>query len=210
MYYKSSRHDVDLGSLADGEQLQLLVYLDAAARLEQTAHPDREVICAGAFYFAFQDPIVELDEASDADLTQTSILGEMKLRGLVNGRMDAVLRMDRSLAGGASSLVIPVYRNKNGELRSSENVISDRQFNLLRGYVRKRMRMTASSILAGEIAPNPAREDSRTTTCTGCPYRDVCRFDPHRKGMSYREKEKRSGKELWEIIERIEDAELDG
>ena len=208
--YKSSGHDVDLGSLIDGEQLQLLVYLDAAARLEQMANPDREVICAGAFYFSFQDPVVELDTVPDEDRTEASILGEMRLRGLVNGRMDAALRMDRSLAGGGSSLVIPAYRNKSGDLRSSDNVISDRQFGLLRSYVRERMRMIASSILAGEIAPNPSRRDSRTTTCTGCPYRDVCGFDPHRKGMSYREKEKRSGKEIWEIIERTEDAKLDG
>ena len=37
--YKSSARDIDLESLIEGEQLQLLVYLDAAARLEQKAHP---------------------------------------------------------------------------------------------------------------------------------------------------------------------------
>ena len=51
--YKSSSREIDLESLIEGEQLQLIVYMDAAAKLSRRKDPDREVVCAGAFYFSF-------------------------------------------------------------------------------------------------------------------------------------------------------------
>ncbi len=199
--YKSSARDVDLESLIEGEQLQLIVYLDAAASMEQKAHPDKEIVCAGAFYFSFQDPIVEMAGQGDMDELEDAVISEMRVKGLVNGRPDVVDRLDRDRSPGPS-MVIPVTRNKNPEeLRAGDHVITDRQFELLRSYARGKMRQIASSILTGQIAPNPSRTDARTQACTWCPYRDVCRFDPRQKGMAYREREKRSSQENWEIIE---------
>jgi ATP-dependent helicase/nuclease subunit B len=169
--------------------------------MEQKAHPDKEIVCAGAFYFSFQDPIVEMAGQGDMDELEDAVISEMRVKGLVNGRPDVVDRLDRDRSPGPS-MVIPVTRNKNPEeLRAGDHVITDRQFELLRSYARGKMRQIASSILTGQIAPNPSRTDARTQACTWCPYRDVCRFDPRQKGMAYREREKRSSQENWEIIE---------
>jgi ATP-dependent helicase/nuclease subunit B len=112
-----------------------------------------------------------------------------------------VERLDQSLTQQGASLVVPVTRNKTpGELRSSQSVVTDRQFDLLRGYARDRMRRIAGGILSGQILPKPSRKDPGTSACTWCPYRDVCRFDPRAKDMAYRDREKRSSQENWEII----------
>ena len=200
--YKSSAQDVDLERLIAGEQLQLFAYLDAAAALEQKAHPEKEIVCAGAFYFSFQDPVVDMTRQMDAEELEDAIVAKMRVQGLVNGRPDVVERLDTEQTGAGPSLVVPVTRNKTpGELRESDHVVTDRQFDLLQRYARDRMRKIAGAILSGQIAPNPSRKDANSEACTWCPYRDVCRFDPRARGAAYRELEKRTNKESWEIIE---------
>ena len=126
----------------------------------------------------------------------------MRLNGLVNSRQDVLERLESGPWEAGASGVIPVTRNKApGELRAADNVITDRQFDLLRRYARDRMRKIASAILSGQIAPNPSRKRSGTTSCTWCPYRDVCGFDPHAQGAAFREREKRKADESWALIE---------
>lgn len=210
--YKSSSRDIDLESLIEGEQLQLFVYLDAAAQLEKRRNPGREIVCAGAFYCSLQDPVISMTPAMTKEEAEDAVVRSMRVKGLVNGRKDVLERLDTSPWEAGASLVIPVTRNSNpGDVRSSAGVVTDRQFNLLRSYSRDRMQRSAASILSGQIVPNPAMLDSNSTACTWCPYRDVCGFDPRRKGTGYREKAKRSAAESWEIIEQtvqegVEDA----
>ncbi len=199
--YKSSDHDIDLESIVEGEQLQLMVYLDEAARLEARNHPDREIVCAGVFYFAFQDPVIEMKPDMDAQEMEDSVVRQMRVKGLLNGSADVVDRLDRTLDGQGTSLVVPVTKNKTpGSIRASSSIVTQEQIDLLRRYTRDRMRRISESILSGEIAPNPSRKDTATTACTWCPYRDVCRFDPHGKGMKYRERAGLTDQELWEEI----------
>ena len=210
--YKSSSRDIDLESLIEGEQLQLFVYLDAAAQLEKRRNPGREIVCAGAFSCSLQDPVIRMTPAMTKEEAEDAVVRSMRVKGLVNGRKDVLERLDTSPWEAGASLVIPVTRNSNpGDVRSSAGVVTDRQFNLLRSYSRDRMQRSAASILSGQIVPNPAMLDSNSTACTWCPYRDVCGFDPRRKGTGYREKAKRSAAESWEIIEQtvqegVEDA----
>ena len=216
--YKSSSMDIDLESLIAGEQLQLIVYLDAAARSRRKKHPDQEIVCAGAFYFSFQDPVIDLTPQMTEQEAEDLADSMMRLKGLVNSRQDVISLMESGPWEAGASSVIPVTRNKTpGELRASDHVITDRQFDLLRRYARDRMQKAASAILSGQIAPNPARKSSDITTCTWCPYRDVCGFDPHSPGAVFREREKRKADESWSVIEetvngneRISDASVDG
>lgn len=199
--YKSSTKDIDLESLIEGEQLQLLVYLDAAARLEQKANPQKEIICAGAFYFSFQDPVIDMTPQMTDGEAEDAAARSMRVRGLVNERPDVVERLDAALADGEASLVIPASKTKtSGHLSASNNVVTDEQFRLLRDYSKQRMRDIASAILEGKILPNPSWKNAQKSACTWCPYRDLCRFDPRGKGMAYRERVKRKPDEQWELI----------
>ncbi len=200
--YKSSSREIDLESLIEGEQLQLIVYMDAAAKLSRRKDPDREVVCAGAFYFSFLDPVVGITPQMTEDQIQDAIDASMRVKGLVNSRKDVIERLDAQPWAPGASKVIPVTKNKaQGEVRAAGHIISDRQFSLLRDYAAHRMREIASDILSGQTAPNPSRKDSNTTACTWCPYRDVCGFDPRSRGMAYREKAGRSPEKIWEVIE---------
>ena len=200
--YKSSSKDIDLESLIAGEQLQLIVYLDAAARSRQKENPDQEIVCAGAFYFSFQDPVIDLTPQMTKQEAEDVADSMMRLKGLVNSRRDVIDLLETGPWESGASSVIPVTRNKEpGELRASDHVITDRQFDLLRRYARDKMKKTASAILSGQIAPNPSRKSSEITSCTWCPYRDVCGFDPHSPGAAFREREKRKTDESWAVIE---------
>jgi ATP-dependent helicase/nuclease subunit B len=55
-----------------------------------------------------------------------------------------------------------------------------------------------ASLLAGEISPLPLR-DGQWTACGSCPFRSVCRFDPH-SGDRYRELPAVDLKELQERL----------
>lgn len=205
--YKSSGHDIDLDSLIEGEQLQLMVYLDKAARIAAKDHPDREIVCAGVFYFAFQDPVVDMKSGMNEQDLEDAILKQMRVKGLVNGSTDVVDRLDRTLQGAAgASLVIPITKNKTpGSYRASESIVTQDQLDLLRRYSRDRMRRISESILEGRIAPNPSRVNDRNNACTFCPYKDVCRFDPHSKNMSYRDRQDLTGQEKWDLIKQTVD-----
>ncbi len=204
--YKSSSHDFDLDGLIEGEQLQLMVYMDEAARMEAKNHPDREIVCAGVFYFAFQDPVIDMTFDMTQEAMEDAVVGEMKVSGLVNGSPDVIDHLDRDLPQSKASLVIPVRKNKEpGSLRASRSIVDQEKIDLLRRYSRDRMRRISEAILAGEIAPNPSRKDERTSACTYCPYKDLCRFDPHSKTMSYRERTKLDDTQKWELIRKALD-----
>ena len=50
-------------ALYHGLQLQLMVYMDAALRIQQGKHPDKQIVPAGVFYYRMSDPIVDKQEA---------------------------------------------------------------------------------------------------------------------------------------------------
>ena len=49
--YKTGNTSFDLVYLYHGLQLQLMIYLDGALRVEQKKYPDKEIIPAGVFYY---------------------------------------------------------------------------------------------------------------------------------------------------------------
>lgn len=195
--YKSSGTKPDLDSFIDGEQLQLVVYMDAAARLEQKAHSGRSIVCAGLFYYEMQDPILKSESAGDDP--ETAMLLETRVAGLMNADPDVLVRMDRTLGPGGKSLVIPAEMKQDGNLKKNDNAITGEQIDELRKYSGVKMRQIASSILGGEIQPSPSRRSGKTA-CTFCSYGDICHFNAREKGMEYNEREKRDEALRWSVI----------
>lgn len=200
--YKSSTHDLRLDGIIDGEQLQLLVYMDEAARMEQAAHPDRKIVCAGIFYYNMQDPLIKEEEIRTT--AEDAVLKKMRVTGFMDRDPEVVRRLDATLTPGDSSLVVPVKLDSKGNPTNpapqSKGLLNAEQIALLRGYVRDRMRRSAAAILSGEIAPHPARRSDQSIACGMCSFGDVCHFDPHEKGMEYALRESRGDAECWRII----------
>ena len=195
--YKSSETKPDLDSFIDGEQLQLVVYMDNAARLEQKAHTGRSIVCAGLFYYEMQDPIVKNDKVRDDP--ENAMLLETRVEGLLNADPDVIQRMDRTLSPGTKSLVIPADINNDGRLKKNNNALSAEQIEELRKYSRVKMRQIAESILDGEIQPSPSRRSGKSA-CTLCGFGDICHFNASERGMEFNEREKREDAQRWSAI----------
>ena len=200
--YKSSGRKVDLDRFIDGEQLQLVVYMDAAARMEQKANSSRSVVCAGMFYYTMQNPVLSSDKAGDDP--EIAMLKEMKVSGLLNESPDVVRRLDKTLSSGSgSSLVIPATINNDGSLRANSSSVTADQIEDLRAYSREKIRRISASILSGEIRPHPSRYSDNETACRYCGYSDVCHFSELEKGMEYNVRTKRGDQERWSAIRQL-------
>ena len=74
---------------------------------------------------------------------------------------------------------------KSGDFGSRSKVLSEQEFNVLRGYVRKQYQQGGNLILQGDVAINPYQLDSKTP-CQFCDYRSICQFDVANDKNSYR------------------------
>lgn len=176
--YKTGSKAFDVTALYHGLQLQLMVYMDAAIRIEQKKHPEKEVIPAGVFYYRIFDPFVEKHEGEQA------VLKELKPDGIVNLQEDTLKHLDRAKSG--ESLAVPVKYNKNGSLSKSSKAVPQEAFEAMMRHAVKRVEETHKKILEGQTDALPYRRGTQSG-CDYCSYRHVCGFDLKVPGYHYRE-----------------------
>lgn len=193
--YKSGDTAFQLLNLYYGQQLQLVVYLNAAMEQLKRKNPDREIVPAGIFYYHLDDPMV--DEAESEEEILDKILKELKPKGLLSAEPEAYLHMDEGLTG--ASKVIPLTLNQDGSVRQSASVVTGERFHSLSRFVSRTILRQEERIRSGEIAPEPYRLDD-ATGCDYCAYRSVCGFDPKLPGYHYEKKESLKPEEIWERI----------
>lgn len=193
--YKSGNTTFDLVSLYHGLQLQLMIYLDAAVKVEQKKHPKLEVEPAGVFYYNIKDPMIQEKMESDLEGIEEKILGQLKMNGLVQADPDLIEKMDRSLKS------LPVSYNKNGSFSKHSSVAAREQFAILGQYVEKKNAGIRQAIMDGEAEAAPY-ELKKKEACTYCPYQSVCGFDRKLPGYEYRHLKAFSDEDLWSIFEK--------
>ena len=170
--YKSSHHEMDLAAVYEGRQLQLLVYLNAVMESEKSA--GKNVIPAGVLYYRMDDPMIETKKELTGDEIHRLIMQKLRLNGLVNNDPDVLRMMDRDLADGSD--VLPVSIGSKGEIKSTKQTISEKDFDILSEYVTKRIGEMGCEILAGNIAiPVPDGKKRFTEPdCAYCPFGAIC------------------------------------
>lgn len=183
--YKTGTKVFDLGELCYGLQLQLVVYMNAAMEMSRQEGAGKQVIPAGLFYYRVQDPIV--DKAKDEEALENAFLKELCPDGIVLNSSDVIGHLDREMDG--TSQVIPVVRNKDGQLSKKSKVLSEEDFGIISEFANRQVRKVGKQILEGqaEVAPYELGND---TGCKFCPYHAVCGFDEKIPGYEYRELEK--------------------
>lgn len=97
--YKTGNTSFDLVYLYHGLQLQLMIYLDGALRVEQKKYPDKEIIPAGVFYYNIKDPMIQEKIDADVEAVSAGLMKELKMNGLVQA--------DRSLCTGWTAVLAP-------------------------------------------------------------------------------------------------------
>lgn len=202
--YKSGNKDFDILAFYYGLQLQLVVYMDAAIRLEKKKHANKEIIPAGMFYYHVDDPCIAV---SDANMSDEAIEGEirkmLRMKGLVNADSSVVAMMDTSM--NSSSDVIPVGYKKGGEYTKASSVMEQESMAVLSQFVNHKINQIGKEIIDGNIEVNPYEMGERSA-CTYCAYHSVCGFDKKIPGYQYRKlegipKDEVFGKILEEINE---------
>lgn len=167
--YKSGDRDLDTDLIRDGLSLQLMVYMMAVMQ-SRFGRLEREAVPAALLYYRFQDPLTE-------DGSGKSIYRMLRPKGLVNSDEKALKLLDRELAEGCTSDVIPVKKKKDGELDRHSCTFDNDGFRELMQDVEECIRERALAILTGEKAAVPVEYNGRRTACTYCPYREACGFD---------------------------------
>lgn len=193
--YKTGNTSFDLVYLYHGLQLQLMIYLDGALRVEQKKYPDKEIIPAGVFYYNIKDPMIQEKIDADVEAVSTGLMKELKMNGLVQADAELVRRIDNSLGS------IPVAFNKDGSFRKNSSVADKTQFTVLGRYVRTKIEKIRSSILEGDAQVSPY-ELGKKNACTYCPYITVCGFDRKLSGYDFRRLKNFSDEELWKAFDR--------
>ena len=163
--YKTGTKTFEMNELTAGLGTQMLLYLfilcDNSRRYlegEGTLRP------GGVLYHPLSDLVVDRGQDPAERLKQ------MRMSGILLDDPSVVLAMERE--GG--HLFVPAKLNKEG--KPTGNVVTLRQFDLLRKTVEALLVGMADTLAQGDIAALPLQKGN-TLPCTYCDYRAVCARD---------------------------------
>ena len=164
--YKSGQKEIDPTKLWHGLQLQLMLYLQAAAAgLGGQA--------AGAFYFRVNDPLVEAEDVKTA--AEAAIAKTLRLKGVMLSEAEVIAAMDAE--GDALGEVF----NRDGSVKAKVGAYSREELQALLAHTQKTAARLADGIREGDISVSPAQVKD-VSACRYCEYAAVCGFDaslPH-------------------------------
>lgn len=192
--YKTGSKSFDMSAFYHGLQMQLVVYMNEALKLEERKHPGKKAVPAGIFYYRMKDPIVAKEE--DLEKIESAILKELRMDGLVNSEEAIIQRLDDNFTG--SSDVIPVARTKTGFAKYSKT-LSAEEFSEVLEFAEEKRRELKREMNEGNVDAFPY-EMGQQTGCDYCEYRDICGFDETIPGYEYRRLGKLSKEEVLEKI----------
>ena len=190
--YKSSIKDIDLNDVMYGMQIQLLTYLDAISKEEET-------IPAGILYFNLIEPVIKSNKNVTQEELEDEIRKQFKMKGLILADVKVAKMMDKNLENGYSK-IIPAYidSNENISPRLSSSVTRE-QFEMLQNHVIKTIKDISKEILKGNIDIKPYYKNKKTA-CTYCEYKPICKFDYNNSDNKYNYITKLKDEEIWEKI----------
>ena len=205
--YKSGQQEFDLTEIFYGLSLQLVVYLEAIAKIEGVKHPEKRMVKAGMFYYHIQDPILEEMPGNPEEL-ESQLASMLKLEGLANNDPQVVAWMDGKLSEAPQ--VLPVTLKKDGSFSKASSVASAEQMDELGYLVHRRIEQLAAGWMSGDISKNPyllINGSKKRTACDYCSYRGICRFDERVEGCEYHRLMHLSADEVWQrIYEEVREA----
>jgi ATP-dependent helicase/nuclease subunit B len=195
--YKTGESDFDLLETYYGLKIQLVTYMNAAAAIEKKKHPDKNIVPAGMFYYNIKNPFAQ-DVQTESEIDE-QILAQLRVKGVVNGDARVIKKLDN--ASSSSSLAIPVSYNKDGSVRSSGNVLSREQLEIVSEYVDKLIDTSVQEVLDGKMDAQPVLNNGRTA-CEYCSFKAVCGFDEKLPDCKYRNLKKLSDEQIFEELRR--------
>lgn len=193
--YKSGNKTFHFQDIYYGLQLQLLIYLDAY--LKYYKKTGKSFKPGGVFYFRITDPTLALDCELSAEEIEKTLYEKMQMSGLLLQDEALILGLDRSLAEGGSSAIVPVGYTKKGPSAAS-NLATEAQYAAILDFVTMRAKELGEAMQAGIITPAPYRDGQRNP-CAYCSYRSLCRHS-YGENPKWRRLKKIDKADFWESI----------
>jgi ATP-dependent helicase/nuclease subunit B len=168
--YKTSQAKVDYSLLLAGIDLQLPIYMLAAAG--RTVDKFDELVPLGGFYM----PIKTYSETSESeDIEKISHKIFRKPKGLFNSEFYKLI--DPCEQGGASRFY-NFFIKKDGQIGRYEtsSLLWNEDFEKLLPILKNKIKEIGQQIASGAIAIKPYK-CGKQIPCTNCEYKPVCRFD---------------------------------
>lgn len=176
--YKSGLSKYDRESALRGLKLQLFIYLKAVMGSNEDAKP------GGAFYFHVREPLIEKQDMSEEDMPE-KIRKQYVMDGVMVNTDEMIKAVDRELEAGGSEAA-PLSINKSGEVKKSDKVLSEEDFDALMKEVDAKIIKMCEEIASGDVTLKPAYIKGRASgVCSYCEYRGICKFDMTFDGCNY-------------------------
>ena len=195
--YKSGIQTFDINDLYHGLQIQLVIYMDAAAEIYGN-ETGKEAVPAGMFYYTLKDPVIKAESGAE-DLLRTSF----RMSGYANSDADVLQKLEE---GQENFVSASIRLTKKGVPYKNAAVLDTDDFRSIGRYVRRKITEMGEEIYEGKITVSPYRNE-RGTACDYCPYGAVCGFDPDLPQYEYRDFKKESAACVMETIREEENQE---
>ena len=189
--YKSSARKLNIDRIYAGTDIQIMIYLAAAIDEIRKKHPGMAADPAGAYFYGMTDPIIKDIEPAQANAQErisAAIRTKLRLSGISCADDDCILATDRGAASHQkkSSDVAAFGIKNDGGFTAASSVLDSGEFSRLIDNALVVAGRQADEMLMGKAAVSPVKESAQKTSCTYCPYRALCAFDPSDGIHSYR------------------------
>ena len=176
--YKSGTKEFRFEEVPYGLNMQMLIYLYAACGDEN--HRFGSPQPAGVLYLPSRLEALEVTMDTTSESLAAEVNESLRMKGMLLEDEDILRAMEQQLAG----VYIPAKIKQNGEFYRGSRVYSREVFAKLRETVYGNIEQMGTDLLAGKVAPCPARGGS-SEPCNYCPYAGLCNNTepeaPHRE-----------------------------
>lgn len=208
--YKSSDQGIDFEKILEGLSLQLLTYLRVALtyskeKLALDAKP------AGAFYNVIKNPYVDLSKAQTDEELAAQWLKKFQMDGFILDEDDVKFALTEGMEKSTTSDVFQLKLDKNGAVKESYHTKKDRLVTLeelsqLMAWTERKIIEAGKNILSGDIRLVPYDDPHlyrRTPSVSGA-FQTISQFDALLPNNRYRQLNKMTKEQAFEIINKLE------
>ncbi len=194
--YKTGRTEFDVVNIANGYDMQMVIYALAAASLMKERGEEPDV--TGIYYTGVKSRYRQLSPTVTEENVKKKNADDMYLDGVTfasygkGGRDSVLYSMDNDFFKNGKSAFTKIKLDKDGNV----NGIGDAdEINGLMSFAREELIEMDSRARGGDISLNPYNSGASGGVCAYCDYGSVCRFDENRRVMRNKEG---TAAEVWE------------
>ena len=171
--YKTGKKSFELGDIARGMNLQMLLYLFALEKEgKQLFGEEREIVPAGVLYFPARDVVVSLPRGTSPEGIQAALDAELRRSGMLLDDHRVLEAMEHDALRAPRFL--PLALDKDGNI--TKGVASAAKLGKLSRFLDKILGDIGQEIRQGEIAADPWYRSETDNACRYCEFVSCCHF----------------------------------